>query len=289
LKVCTPSGLKHKGLLSFRLSTPGLRIPLTDGWKPFAEAADLGRTILWLHTFGERMADADKGRPANPPRMPAGNAPRIPSARAISQEPAQMPDTIDYDPGNKRLIVDNGYIEHVEPAVWNYEVPGKQALLHWFRKKNRERPRIGDRRPPSALGDIHPNHWLAEYTSELINVLKVLGLLVGLEPAQSTLLEKICSGSLISGNEGGHRTVSPDDVILLNRRQKLGPLFQCARNGVEQKARAKCGAASTLNCSVYRCTRRTAASYATTEMPNEIPLDRQGTPRYTKSRADYRC
>jgi hypothetical protein len=185
------------------LSTPGLRIPLTDDWKLFDEAAELGRTILWLHTFGERMADADKGRPAHPPRMPAGNAPRIPSAGAISQEPAQMPDTIDYDPANKRLIVGNGYIEHVEPAVWNYEVSGKQVLLHWFsyRKKDRERPIIGDRRPPSVLGGLQPNHWLAEYTTELINLLNVLGWLVNLEPAQAELLTKICSGSTISQEE----------------------------------------------------------------------------------------
>ncbi len=114
-----------------------------------------------------------------------------------------MPDTIDYDPANKRLIVGNGYIEHVEPAVWNYEVSGKQVLLHWFsyRKKDRERPIIGDRRPPSVLGDLQPDHWLAEYTTELINVLNVLALLVGLEPAQAKLLEKICSGTLISGSD----------------------------------------------------------------------------------------
>jgi hypothetical protein len=99
--------------------------------------------------------------------------------------------------------VGNGYVEHVGPAVWNYEVSGKQVLLHWFsyRKKDRERPIIGDRRPPSVLGDLQPNHWLAEYTTELINVLNVLALLVGLEPAQAKLLKKICSGTLISGSD----------------------------------------------------------------------------------------
>jgi hypothetical protein len=87
--------------------------------------------------------------------------------------------------------------------VWNYEVSGKQVLLHWFsyRKANRERPIIGDRRPPSPLGDIQPDHWLAEYTTELINVLNVLGRLIDLEPAQAKLLEKICSGPTISSEE----------------------------------------------------------------------------------------
>ena len=111
-----------------------------------------------------------------------------------------MPDTIDYDATKKRLLIGQGYVENVEPEVWNYEVSGKQVLLQWFsyRRANRERPIIGDRRPPSPLGDIQPDHWLAEYTTELINVLNVLGLLVDLEPRQAKLLEKICSGPTLS-------------------------------------------------------------------------------------------
>jgi hypothetical protein len=87
--------------------------------------------------------------------------------------------------------------------VWNYEVSGKQVLRQWFsyRKANRERPIIGDRRPPSKLGDIQPYYWPAEYTTELINVLNVIGWLVGLEQAQAELLEQLCSGRTISTEE----------------------------------------------------------------------------------------
>jgi hypothetical protein len=58
-------------------------------------------------------------------------------------------------------------------AVWQYEVSGKRVFTQWFsdRNRNRERPIIGDRRPPSKLGDIQPDHWPAEYTTELLNVL----------------------------------------------------------------------------------------------------------------------
>lgn len=62
---------------------------------------------------------------------------------------------------------------------------------------SRQRPIIGDRRPPSKLGDIQPDRWLAEYTTELLNVLHVLALLVDLEPAQAKLLEKILAGPLL--------------------------------------------------------------------------------------------
>jgi hypothetical protein len=94
-------------------------------------------------------------------------------------------------------------VEGVPPEVWNYEVSGKQVLRQWFsyRKANRERPIIGDRRPPSKLGDIQPDHWLAEYTTELINVLNVIGRLVALEPSQADLLGRISSGPTITAEE----------------------------------------------------------------------------------------
>jgi hypothetical protein len=120
-----------------------------------------------------------------------------------------MPDTIDYDPARERLLVGAGYVKNVPPAIWRYEVSGKQVLLQWFsyRKRNRERPIIGDRRPPSPLGLIQPDHWLAEYTTELINVLNVLGGLVELEPQQAALLERISAGPLITAEELRERGV----------------------------------------------------------------------------------
>ncbi len=114
-----------------------------------------------------------------------------------------MPDSIDYDAGLQRLLVGKGYIENVPAAVWNYEVSGKQVLRAWFsyRKQDRERPIIGDRRQPSPLAFVQPDHWLAEYTTELLNVLNVLGWLVELEPTQATLLDKVLAGPLISDEE----------------------------------------------------------------------------------------
>jgi hypothetical protein len=182
------------------LSTPGLRIPITADHALFAEAAGLGRRVIWLHTFGERMTDEAHGRPAGPPRLPHGAAPAIPKEGAISDTPDAMPDTIEYDASKQRLLVGHGFVDHVSSKVWRYEVSGKQVLVQWFsyRKKNRERPILGDRRPPSPLGDIQPDHWLPEYTTELLNVLNVLALLVELEPKQADVLERICAGPLIS-------------------------------------------------------------------------------------------
>jgi hypothetical protein len=185
------------------LSTPGLRVPITAARDTFFAAAELGRTVIWLHTFGDRMADAENNRPPQPPRLPPPNGPRVPAEGGIPGDPGAMPDSISYDASKKRLLIGTGYVENVEPAVWKYEVSGKQVLVQWFsyRRKNRERPIIGERREPSLLGDIQPAHWLAEYTTELINVLHVLGRLVDLEPAQAQLLDKVCSCPTITEEE----------------------------------------------------------------------------------------
>jgi hypothetical protein len=182
------------------LLRPGLRVPLTADKKLFDEAATLGRKVIWLHTFGERMAE---GRPPGEPRLPDDRRPYIPNDGAIPSTPEGFPDMLEYEPENRRLKVGQGHIDNVTPAMWAYEVSGKNVLRQWFsyRKKNRERPQIGDRRPPSPLGDIKPDHWLPEYTSELLNVLNVLGLLIDLEPEQADLLKRIEDGPLIPASK----------------------------------------------------------------------------------------
>jgi hypothetical protein len=47
------------------------------------------------------------------------------------------------------------------------------------------------------LSEIQPDHWLAEYTSDLLDLLHVLGRLVALEPAQAAVLEDILGAMLL--------------------------------------------------------------------------------------------
>lgn len=176
------------------LVRPGLRVPLAADRDLFAEGVALGRELVWLHTFGERFAG---GRPAGPPRLPAGRRPKV--VAGIPVTTAGFPDALDYDAAARELKVGTGRIGPVTQPMWAYQVSGKQVLRQWFsyRKKNRDRPQIGDRRPPSPLGDIGPDHWLPEYTEELLNVLNVLGLLIDLEPKQADLLKRVVGGPLI--------------------------------------------------------------------------------------------
>jgi hypothetical protein len=113
-----------------------------------------------------------------------------------------FPNEIDHDATLNRLHVGKGYIDNVPRVVWAYEVSGKQVVKQWFsyRKKDRTRPIIGDRRPPSPLDSVQPDHWLPEYTSDLLDLLHVLGRLVKLEPAQADLLERVCAAPLLPPN-----------------------------------------------------------------------------------------
>ena len=185
------------------LVRPGLHVPLTADAKLFAEAVTLGSEVIWLHTYGERFVDAAAGRPKGPPRLPKESAPSIPAKGAIPGAPEPLPDTMDYDPAARRLKIGKGFVENVTPEMWAYEVSGKQVLWHSFsyRRRDRSRPIIGDRRPPSPLDKIQPDHWLPEYTSDLLDLLHVLGRLIALEPRQADLLERICAGKLRKSDE----------------------------------------------------------------------------------------
>lgn len=185
------------------LKQPGLRIPLTANYELFLQGVKLGESALWLHTFGQRFFDPSNGRPRRCPRLDSSVRPTVPKNGAISSAPEDMPNELSYSPEDKCLHIGTGFIENVTEAMMSYEVSGTQVVKHWFsyRKKDRSRPVIGDRRPPSELNKIQANHWLPEYTKELLEVLNVLGLLIDLEPKQKYFLDRVCAATTITLHE----------------------------------------------------------------------------------------
>ena len=200
------------------LVRPGLRVPLTAEADLFAEAAALGREVIWLHCYGERFADPGEGRPQAPPRLAPGARPTIPAGGDIPGAPEPLPETMRYDAGTHRLHVGDGFVANVTPAIWAYEVSGKQVLPQWFsyRRRDRSRPLIGDKRPPSELEKIVPDHWPSEYTSDLLDLLNVLGRLVALEPLQAAVLERILGAGQIHADdlrEAGALRARPTEAV----------------------------------------------------------------------------
>lgn len=180
------------------LKQPGLRIPITAERTLFDEAVALGREIVWLHTFGERFGE---GHPAGPPRV-AQDEPTIPAGGAMPNELANMPHELEYDAALRRLKIGSGFVANVVPEVWAYEISGKNVLGQWwsYRRQDRSKPPMGDRRPHSKLSEIQPTTWPAEYTTELLALLRVLTRLVALEPRQADLMTRIVDGPTIDSD-----------------------------------------------------------------------------------------
>lgn len=206
------------------LIRPGLRVPISADRTLFTEAVALGREVIWLHSFGERFADPAANRPKSSPRLPKDKAPFIPADGAIPSSPELLPESMDYDAVERRLKIGKGYVENVTPEMWAYEVSGKQVVWHWFsyRKRDRTRPIIGDRRPPSPLEKIQPESWPAEYTTDLLDLLNVLGRLIELEPAQADLLVRICAGALLTADDLRDVFAKPDKEIPQKKRARKG-------------------------------------------------------------------
>lgn len=174
------------------LETPGLRIPLTADTQRFERAVALGRRVLWLQTFGERFADASDGRPAGPPRVTSPERPLVTSA--IPDSESDMPDEIEFDAAASIMHVGLGRISGVTSEMLEYETSGYPIVRRWFAKR-KQHP---EGRRSSPLDDIVAKSWDPDWTTELIDLLHVIALLVKLEPDQAGLLEEIASGPLIT-------------------------------------------------------------------------------------------
>lgn len=172
------------------LKRPGVRIPLTGSRTLWHAAARLGREVIWLHTYGERCIDPSAGRPAGAPRM---KSTRPTVQVGIPDAPGGMPEKMRYDEPNQTLHVGDGVIAPVSPEVMSFEVSGMPVVKHWFgyRKKNPDGTRS------SPLNDIVATTWTPAMTTELLDLLNVLGRCVALAPEQDKLLAKIVTGPLI--------------------------------------------------------------------------------------------
>lgn len=124
------------------------------------------------------------------PQIPPGKA-RV--KEAISDKPADYPETFEYIEQSRTLRIGAGAIAPVDPAVWNYEVSGLQVVRSWlgYRMKDRKGKKS------SPLDDIHPERWTSEFTDELLRLLSILEYTLAQRPHLDRLLAKVCAGPLL--------------------------------------------------------------------------------------------
>ena len=188
---------------SEELTAPGIRVPLTASAQLWAKGVYLGQTVLWLHTYGERCTDAANGRPPGPPKLPRGSRPQV--LATIPDADGHMPRKLSYDAGTGTLHVGEGAIGPVPQQVWDYEVSGMRVVRRWFDYR-KETPRV---QRCSPLNDITSTHWTPKFTTELLELLNVLGWCVEIGPQQNALLDCICDAPTITVADLGEDLVLP--------------------------------------------------------------------------------
>jgi hypothetical protein len=184
------------------LVSPGIRVPLTRSEQLFSEGVELGKRVIWLHTYGERFADPDKGRPSAPPRAETSR-PKVTSA--IPDTAEDMPEDFSFDPDTNTLKIGAGEISGVTPAMWEYETSGYTLIRRWLGK--RMKAPGGNKK--SDLDSITAKTWSSTWTSELIDLLNVVSLLCELEADQADWLRSVLDGDLISVSDLKAASVLP--------------------------------------------------------------------------------
>jgi hypothetical protein len=172
------------------LKNPGIRVPLTEDAGLWREAVRIGRRVLWLHSYGTRYIDPGQGRAGAPPRL-RSNRPQC--IEEIPDTVQGMPDALRYEQETQRLWVGSGCIAPVPQSTRDYEVSGMNILDKWF--GYRRRKPAGKRR--LELDGVVARGWSPRWTTELLDLLNVLGLLVEEESGQKELLDAVCDGPLI--------------------------------------------------------------------------------------------
>ena len=175
---------------SRELGSREIRVPLTRKAGLFFRAAEFGKSLLWLHTYGERLVS--EGRPHG--AVPSGKTKCL---KAVPDEEEKYPNEFIYNEESKKLQVGEGIFGPVEPDIFNFEVSGFRVVKSWLGYRMRER----SGRKSSPLDDIRPRVWTREFTRELLELLWVLEKSLEGYPRQKKLFEEILAGPLFQANE----------------------------------------------------------------------------------------
>jgi hypothetical protein len=165
------------------LSTPGPRIPITKKTALFGKVVEMGRKLIWLHTFGNRMVP--KGKRAG--EVPQGKARCL---KGIPQTEAAYPEGFSYSAASKEIQFGAGRFGPVAPEVWEFEVSGLKVVQSWLAYRRRS----GAGRRSSLLDQIRPTIWTAQLNDQFLELLWVLEHTVAFHRDLQHLLEKIVKG-----------------------------------------------------------------------------------------------
>lgn len=189
------------------LQQAGIRVPLTADPALWERAVQLGKQVVWLHTYGERGEPLPGMKYLH--QIPEGADytlpnPTVDMGRTMPEKkPTFSPDPVDSlseeenNPVMGTVSFGQARCENVEKRVFDYTVGGNQVLGLWA-KYRLKKPVV---RRGSPLNDIVQREWPVAWSEEYERLLYTLTHLVHLEPAQEKLLDEVLAGEQIFREE----------------------------------------------------------------------------------------
>ena len=189
------------------LQQAGIRVPLTADPALWERAVQLGKQVVWLHTYGERGEPLPGMKYLH--QIPEGAdyvlpTPTVDMGKTMPEKkPSFSPDPVDSlseeesNPVMGAVSFGRARCENVEKRVFDYTVGGNQVLGLWA-KYRLKKPVV---RRSSSLNDIVQREWPEAWSEEYERLLYTLTHLVHLEPAQENLLDEVLAGEQIFREE----------------------------------------------------------------------------------------
>jgi len=143
-----------------------------------------------LHTYGERFVPNGKQLGTIPPG-------KAKCTKAVPGDADSYPNSFSYNDVTRTLSVGEGRFSPVTGAVYEFEVSGLKVVQSWLKYRMKE----GAGKAGSPLNDVRPEHWTAQFTTELLELLWVLEATVEAYPEQAKLLDEVIQGDLFQAEE----------------------------------------------------------------------------------------
>lgn len=189
------------------LQQAGIRVPLTADPALWERAVQLGKQVVWLHTYGERGEPLPGMKYLH--QIPEGAdyvlpTPTVDMGRTMPEKkPSFSPNPVnslseeENNPVMGTVSFGQARCENVEKRVFDYTIGGNQVLGLWA-KYRLKKPVV---RRSSSLNDIVQREWPEAWSEEYERLLYTLTHLVHLEPAQEKLLDEVLAGEQIFREE----------------------------------------------------------------------------------------
>lgn len=189
------------------LQQAGIRVPLTADPELWERAVQLGKQVVWLHTYGERgeplpgmkyLHQLPEGADYTLPTPTVDMGRTMPEKKpSFSSDPVNSLSEEQNSPVMGTVSFGQARCENVEKRAFDYTVGGNQVLGLWA-KYRLKKPVV---RRSSSLNDIVQREWPDAWSEEYERLLYTLTHLVHLEPAQEKLLDEVLAGEQIFREE----------------------------------------------------------------------------------------